>query len=91
MSCFQLDLLIIFFLIGTVWPTQGFSVEHGAMLMLAEFSEMLSKSCRSGCIVITTDRILDPKFGWKQMDKIDVPNPDLFGSTGYIQILDKSS
>eukprot|EP00549_Striatella_unipunctata_P017543 CAMPEP_0118708104 /NCGR_PEP_ID=MMETSP0800-20121206/21662_1 /TAXON_ID=210618 ORGANISM="Striatella unipunctata, Strain CCMP2910" /NCGR_SAMPLE_ID=MMETSP0800 /ASSEMBLY_ACC=CAM_ASM_000638 /LENGTH=53 /DNA_ID=CAMNT_0006611181 /DNA_START=14 /DNA_END=175 /DNA_ORIENTATION=+ len=36
-----------------------------------------------------TDRILDPSYGWELKDRLDVPNPEVMGSTGYIQVLNK--
>jgi Putative methyltransferase len=38
---------------------------------------------------ITTDKALDPKRGWMVVDRIDVCNPEVFESTGFIQRYDK--
>ena len=41
-------------------------------------------------IAITTDKALDPSYGWKIIDRIEnVPNPEVLDSTGFIHILNK--
>lgn len=77
----------ILFAYSTVWNTIGFSEQLGAMIIAEEWSEMLSRVCRPGCIVITTDRALDPAYNWKLVDRLDVENPEVMGTTGFIQIL----
>ena len=52
-----------------------------------QWSELLANSCRKGCVVITTDRALDPQHGWELLDRLDVDNREVMGSTGYIQVL----
>uniref|UniRef100_A0A7S4MCR6 DOT1 domain-containing protein n=1 Tax=Odontella aurita TaxID=265563 RepID=A0A7S4MCR6_9STRA len=86
----------VIFAYSTVWPTSksedsvdGFSVELGALILGEEWSKMLAEYCRSGCAVVTTDRALDPSYGWELVDRQDVENPEVFGSTGYIHILRK--
>jgi hypothetical protein len=37
--------------------------------------------------MITTDRVLDPRHGWLFLDRLDVDNREVMGSTGYIQVL----
>lgn len=71
----------------TVWESSGFSEELAAIVLHSSWSEMLAKSCRKGCVVITTDRVLDPNYGWKLLNRLDVDNREVAGSTGYIQIL----
>ena len=39
--------------------------------------------------MVTTDRALDPRHGWKLLDRHDVPSPVVFESTGYIQTMEK--
>ena len=77
----------IIFAYSTVWATSGFSPELGAMVMDRYWSELLAQSCRKGCIVVTTDRALDPRDGWILLDRMDVDNREVFGSTGFIQVL----
>jgi len=71
----------------TVFKTNGFSEELGAMILDRQWSELLANSCRKGCVVITTDRALDPQHGWELLDRLDVDNREVMGSTGYIQVL----
>ena len=74
----------------TVFPAvDKFNVEVGALILQPEWSQMLAAECRRGCIAITTDRALDPKFGWELIKRLDVENPEVLGSTGYIHILRK--
>jgi hypothetical protein len=77
----------IVFCYSTVWETAGFSQELGAIVLNQEWNELLSNHCRPGTIVITTDRCLDPRHGWKLLERLDVDNREVAGSTGYIQIL----
>ena len=71
----------------TVWPCSGFSVELGAMVLHSDWSDLLSQACPKGCVVVTTDRVLDPQYGWTIVDRLDVDNREVAGSTGYIHIL----
>ena len=41
--------------------------------------------CRPGTIVVTTDRALDSKWGWRLMEQMDMNNPEVLESTGFIQ------
>ena len=77
----------IIFAYSTVWQTNGFSEELGAMIMDRSWSGLLAGSCRKGCVVVTTDRALDPREGWQLLDRMDVDNREVFGSTGFIQVL----
>ena len=80
----------IVFAYSTVFPAvEKFNVELGALVLQPEWSQMLAAECRGGCIAITTDRALDPKFGWELIKRLDVENPEVLGSTGYIHILRK--
>jgi hypothetical protein len=74
------------FAYSTAFSAQRFSPELGALIMDPEWSELLGNSCSKGCIAITTDRALDPDYGWELIDRRDVENPDVFGTTGYIHI-----
>jgi hypothetical protein len=33
--------------------------------------------------------VLDPNDGWKLVDRIEVENPSVWGSVGYISVLEK--
>jgi hypothetical protein len=79
----------IIFCYSTVLPAPDFNVEWGAPMLSLEWSELLSTSCPKGCLVITTDRVLNPIHGWILLDKMEVDNPALFGSTGYIHLLNQ--
>jgi hypothetical protein len=78
----------ILFCYSTVLPAPDFCLEWGAPMLSSEWSDLLSTSCPKGCLVITTDRVLNPDHGWLLLDKMEVDNPALFGSTGYIHLLD---
>jgi hypothetical protein len=75
------------FAYATVFPAKTFNPDLGALILAAEWSQLLSESCKAGCIAITTDRALDPGHGWKLIDRLDVENSEVFGSTGYIHVL----
>lgn len=74
----------IVFAYSTVFDTVGFDPSLGAMVMNTEWNELLT--CSPGAIVITTDRCLNPVYGWKLLDRLDVDNREVMGSTGYIHI-----
>jgi hypothetical protein len=75
------------FAYSTAFSAKSFSPELGALLLDPEWSSLLSESCKPGCVAITTDRALDPACGWELVDRLDVENQEVFGSTGYIHIL----
>jgi len=82
----------LLFAYSTVWetdPIRPFDPELGAMVLSSKWSQTLASSCRNGCVAITTDRALDPKDGWRLMERIDVENPSVWGSVGYISVLEK--
>lgn len=82
----------ILFAYSSVWETeraQPFSQDLQAMILSSKWSQRLAELCPQGCVAITTDRALSPDFGWKLVDRADVDNPSLFGSTGYISVLEK--
>jgi hypothetical protein len=78
----------VVFAYSTAFNAKNFDPEVGAMILDAEWSETLGNACRPGCVAITTDRVLDPRCGWRLLDRIDVENPEVFGSTGYIHVLE---
>ena len=75
------------FLYSTAFPASGFSEAWGAMILDQEWSGLLSKACPTGCVVVTTDRALDPNDGWDLVDQLEVENREVMGSTGYIHVL----
>lgn len=77
----------LIFSYSTVFKTNGFSQELCAMILDREWSELLANSCQKGCVVITTDRALDPRHGWELLDRLDVDNREVAGSTGFVQVL----
>jgi len=80
----------IIFAYSTVFNAKFFDPDVGALLLDAEeWSKPLSEACKIGCVAVTTDRALDPRFGWKVVERIDVPNPDVLGTTGFIHVLEK--
>jgi hypothetical protein len=80
----------LLFAYSTVWetdPTQQFHPELGAMILSPKWSQTLASQCQNGCVAITTDRALNPEHGWKLLDRMDVENPSVWGSVGYISVL----
>jgi hypothetical protein len=88
----------IIFCYSTAFASSGFSPDASALILGQEWNDWLvaaaadnrSRSNRP-CLVITTDKALDPRFGWKILDRITVPNPEVWESTGYIHQLDLSN
>lgn len=79
----------VIFAYCTVWPASIFSPDVGTMILDASWSEMMARRCSNRCVVVTTDRALDPIHGWRLLDRMDVENPDVAGSTGFVQVLEK--
>ncbi|KAL7528653.1 hypothetical protein ACHAXR_002553 [Thalassiosira sp. AJA248-18] len=82
----------ILFAYSTVWetnPIQQFNPELQAMILSPKWSETLASLCPSGCVAITTDRALNPVDGWKLVDRMEVENPSVWGSVGYVSVLEK--
>lgn len=77
------------FAYSTAFPAKRFCPDLGALLLDPVWTHSLSNACQDGCVAITTDRALDPAFGWELLERIDVENREVFGSTGYISILRK--
>lgn len=77
---------------STAFKAKSFDPEVGAMILdTEEWSLPLSEVCPDGCVVVTTDRALNPNLGWKLIERIDVPNPEVLGTTGFIHVLEKGS
>ena len=82
----------LLFAYSTVWETdsaQSFNPELGAMVLSSKWSQTLASTCQNGVVAVTTDRVLNPDHGWKLLDRMDVDNPSIWGSVGYISILEK--
>ena len=82
----------LLFAYSTAWETdsaQSFNPELGAMVLSSKWSETLAATCQNGVVAVTTDRVLNPDHGWKLLDRMDVDNPSVWGSVGYISVLQK--
>ena len=80
----------VVFAYSSTWRVeQDWNVELSARVLGPEWSEMLAQACRPGCVAITTDRALDPSHGWDLVERRDVANPEMLGSTGFIHLLRK--
>lgn len=82
----------LLFAYSTVWETdsaQSFNPELGAMVLSSKWSQRLASTCQNGVVAVTTDRCLNPDDGWKLLDRMDVENPSVWGSVGYISVLQK--
>lgn len=85
----QLSQTNLLFAYSTVWETSRFDPGLGAMILSSKWSNTLASACSNGCVAITTDRALDPNDGWKLVDSLEVENPSVWGSIGYISVLEK--
>ena len=85
----QLSQTNLLFAYSTVWETSRFDPVLGALILSSKWSNTLASACSNGCVAITTDRVLDPNDGWKLVDRIEVENPSVWGSVGYISVLEK--
>ena len=82
----------VLFAYSTVWETnsaQPFNPELQAMILSPKWSQTLATICSNGCVAITTDRALNLEDGWRLVDGMDVENPSVWGSVGYISVLEK--
>ena len=82
----------LLFAYSTVWetnPVQSFNPELQAMILSPKWSLTLAEICTNGCVAITTDRALNPEDGWRLLHRMEVDNPSVWGSVGYISILEK--
>jgi len=80
----QADLIFCY---STAFASAGFSQASAVMLLGQEWTTLFANNARAASLCITTDKALDPAAGWMILDRIDVPNPEVFESTGYIQRL----
>jgi hypothetical protein len=77
------------FAYSTAFKATGFDPGVGALILdTEEWSLPLSEACSDGCVVITTDRALNPDLGWRVVERLEVPNPEVLGTTGYIHVLE---
>lgn len=74
----------LIFCYSTAFESAGFSEEADALLLGDDWNVLFADT-GTECLCITTDKALSPNYGWKILDRIDVPNPEVFESTGYIQ------
>ena len=78
------------FAYSTAFKATGFDPNVGALILdTNEWSLPLSEACSDGCVVVTTDRALNPDLGWRVVERLEVPNPEVLGTTGYIHVLEK--
>jgi hypothetical protein len=80
------------FAYSTVWetdPVKPFDPDLQAMILSPKWSQTLAGLCPSGCVAVTTDRALNPRDGWRLLDSMEVDNPSVWGSVGYISVLEK--
>jgi hypothetical protein len=87
----ELSAADLIFCYSTAFHGSGFSEQAGAMILGAPWNDLLSKSCSMHAICITTDKALDPAYGWKILNRINVPNREVWESTAYIQGRDAHS
>lgn len=80
----------LIFCYSTAFESAGFSEQVMTMLLGHDWTKVFSNT-KSESLCITTDKALDPCCGWVIVDRVDVPNPEVFGSTGYIQRLTSST
>jgi hypothetical protein len=76
----------LIFCYSTAFPGSGFCQSSAAPLLAAEWSKLFSRHCRPGCVCITTDKALDPLLGWQMIGRLEVPNPEVVSSTGFVMI-----
>jgi len=74
----------IIFCYSTAFESAGFSEESAALLLGNDWNVLFADTS-TDCLCITTDKALSPNHGWRILDRIDVPNPEVLESTGYIQ------
>ena len=82
----------ILFAYSTVFETNTitpYNPQLQAMILAPKWSRTLAQLCPRGCVAITTDRALNPEDGWRFLDRIEVENLDVWGSVGYISVLEK--
>ena len=80
----------LIFSYSTAFKAKEFDPDVGALILdTEEWSLPLSEACPDGCVVVTTDRALNPNLGWKMVERIDVPNPEVLGTTGFIHVFEK--
>jgi hypothetical protein len=69
---------------STAWDYSSFSPEIRSVILSDEWNQLL-QHCRPGTLVITTDRSCDPSYGWSMLEVVEVDNPEVAGSIGYVQ------
>ena len=79
----------LLFAYSTVWETDHFDPNLQAMILSRKWSQTLASLCQDGCVAVTTDRALNPSDGWRLLESMEVKNPSVWGSVGYISVLEK--
>jgi hypothetical protein len=78
------------FAYSTAFKATGFDPDVGALILdTEEWSLPLREACPDGCVVVTTDRALNPHLGWRVVERLEVPNQEVLGSTGFVHVLEK--
>ncbi len=85
------DLIFAYLLVWDRSNVQLYNHELGAMILSSNWLSTLALMCPGGCVVIMTNRVLDPNNRWKLLDRMEVKNPCLWDSVGYNSILEKSN
>ena len=83
----------LLFAYSTVWetdPSRPFDPDVQAMILSPKWSRTLAALCPNGCVAVTTDRALNPRDGWKLLESMDVENPSVWGSVGYVSVLENN-
>ncbi len=84
------DFIFAYLIAWEMANVQLYDPELGAMLLSSKWLSMLALTCMGGGhVAITTNRALDPGNGWKLLDMMEVKNPCVWGSVGYIFILEE--
>lgn len=80
----------LIFCYSTAFESAGFSEDAATLLLGSSWSKLFANT-DSKSLCITTDKALDPGFGWRIINRVDVENPEVCGSTGYIQRLTRKT
>jgi hypothetical protein len=84
----------LIFSYSTAFESSGFSKAATALILSQEWNDLLSPPCSTNAATnhestslwcITTDKALDSRKGWEIVDRVDVDNPEVIESTGFIQ------
>lgn len=92
----------IIFCYSTAFESSYFSESISALILSNEWNDIMTPILATDEVIhqfnsndivplwcITSDKALDPRRGWMVVDRIDVCNPEVLESTGFIQRYDK--